>query len=336
MKEPHGQGHIKPVTSRRTRSKNSASKRLMARLALCLFVSALICGPLAASERILVRRHLPLLRRIARDFHRTRQESVSHNHDTETFAGRLKGVFSDIYLVKSVNVRSRAESIGIRMETSQLIEVFIDSSNYQTITEEGDPRVLVGRIDYQVDSIQGSRPQSKLLYSDGSTTIYNGGSFYWFSKTLIIYIIVIAVFSFVLRNIVRGFVRGRQSKAWPTARGVILKSTWRGSMYYEGGGKHIKIEYRYTVNGEKYKSDKITVNGFGSGVSLKEAEDVKSMFPQGQEVDVFCDPSNPKDSVLIPGVLAKEYRHGIIVIICGPVLFITAMIYSFVTKELMM
>lgn len=93
-------------------------------------------------------------------------------------------------------------------------------------------------------------------------------------------------------------VKNEASKSWPQVTGTITKS--------ERYTDSVDIRYRYEVNGESFESRKmfmgVLVNSditFADAPSISDAG-LLSRFPQGADVPVYFDPSNPSLAVLLP------------------------------------
>lgn len=63
----------------------------------------------------------------------------------------------------------------------------------------------------------------------------------------------------------------------------------------------LHLVYRYEVDGQAYQGDRIQAGTFGmtSGDSLRRFGD---RFPEGQQVQVYVDPADPANAVLVPGL----------------------------------
>lgn len=90
--------------------------------------------------------------------------------------------------------------------------------------------------------------------------------------------------------------RAQQELLWPKVPGTISRSV------VELHGEYFRaiIEYAYVYGDRKYMGDTVR-----SGDLLYNwagpAERLCARFPEGTSVDVYIDPANPSQSVLIPG-----------------------------------
>ena len=127
------------------------------------------------------------------------------------------------------------------------------------------------------------------------------------------------------------------SLSWPETEGVIsdsyihvheesdddgLSSTW-----YE-----TRIRYSYTVNGEGYYGNSITLLSTGPDTTDKgEVETFITDYPKGLPVKVFYDPENPQTAILVKekvGRINVNTAIGgflIIIWVCGVIGLVAAL-----------
>jgi len=91
-----------------------------------------------------------------------------------------------------------------------------------------------------------------------------------------------------------------QSRSWSKVPAEVFQTAVRRD-YGPLICSYLALRYRYTWNGCCWEGDRIR---FGSRTFMREAEarEFASRFPVGSSVEVFCDPRNPKRSVIYPGV----------------------------------
>lgn len=92
-----------------------------------------------------------------------------------------------------------------------------------------------------------------------------------------------------------------ESKSWPSTSCTITKSevdNWKKDGKTQYGAL---IYYSYRVEGKKYSSSKIVVNGSSSSSNMSAAKKLVAKYPVGKTVDAFYDPEVPDLAVLIPG-----------------------------------
>jgi hypothetical protein len=103
------------------------------------------------------------------------------------------------------------------------------------------------------------------------------------------------------------FTRSRKSASWPEAVGKVLftevrrvdtvtSSARTGSLTYQP-----YIKYEYSVGGSRYENAAYSVAARAWTADPAPAADILTRYPVGGDVPVFYDPSNPRDSALIPG-----------------------------------
>lgn len=110
-------------------------------------------------------------------------------------------------------------------------------------------------------------------------------------------------------------IEGASSGGWPTVAGVVLSSevTWEiddGTTMYDA-----KVRYGYSVDGQSFESDRISVGSLASSLKHQAAERVKR-YSEGKEVVVHYNPSHPGEAVLEAGIDA-----GTAVIFCVIIAF---------------
>ncbi len=92
-----------------------------------------------------------------------------------------------------------------------------------------------------------------------------------------------------------------ESKSWPSTKCTITKSEV-DSWIKDGNRQYgALIYYSYQVEGKKYSSSKIVVNGSSSSSSTSTAKNLVAKYPVGKTLDTFYDPEVPDLAVLIPG-----------------------------------
>lgn len=102
---------------------------------------------------------------------------------------------------------------------------------------------------------------------------------------------------------------GKASLKWPVSRGIISKSSVRKRNSSGGSGMSysFEVEYEFQVDGSSFVgstySYKITTNSANS----KGATALVEQYPLNSEIDVYYNPVNPKESVLLPGLNAWSY-----------------------------
>lgn len=105
----------------------------------------------------------------------------------------------------------------------------------------------------------------------------------------------------------RPLIKASGTADWPTVRGTIISSESKSSRVSHGSGKRsgsahgIMVDYEYEVDGKSYSSD-VVAFGADRFHDAKSASSVMQMYPEGKEVTVFYDPTDPDTSVLEAGI----------------------------------
>lgn len=95
--------------------------------------------------------------------------------------------------------------------------------------------------------------------------------------------------------------KANATKAWPTANGVVLSSRLESHYSHDSdGGSSItyspEVEYSYTVDGVMHIAHQLAVGkaNYDHFVASRKL----APYPQGTEVTVHYDPTNPNNAVL--------------------------------------
>ena len=109
--------------------------------------------------------------------------------------------------------------------------------------------------------------------------------------------------------------RSRATKTWPTTPAIVTSSrVAERDVYRRGMCYRLEAEYRYKVQGVEYTSDRVQ---FGN-TWLDDEDFVRKLvakYPQGAQVAVHYDPSDPTSAVLdasdeVVAELESDYRGG--------------------------
>ncbi len=91
------------------------------------------------------------------------------------------------------------------------------------------------------------------------------------------------------------------------------------------------IHYTYVVDGQQYKSDMVfTKDGYAND-DLSEQEAIIARYPEGADIEVFFNPRNPEQCVLIPGdspATEVTYTFGIILVLIGGLFTLLFSVYT--------
>lgn len=104
---------------------------------------------------------------------------------------------------------------------------------------------------------------------------------------------------------------------WPTTKGVIVRSELSAERVIKTSYE-AHIEYTYQVGGKPFKSKQVRSRGAGSKYR-NEVAPLVDQFPVGKETQVFYNPTNPADALLVVGADLSDY-----LIVIFPVFFMGA------------
>ena len=93
----------------------------------------------------------------------------------------------------------------------------------------------------------------------------------------------------------RLFWWAKQSVHWPKVNGVVEKGLDFPL------SKIINFLYTYEITGTSYKREKPFFANSFKNIKRMKAKELKARYPEGKQVIVFYNPSNPKISTLEPG-----------------------------------
>ncbi len=101
------------------------------------------------------------------------------------------------------------------------------------------------------------------------------------------------------------------SRYWVKTTGTVLSST----IDYQGGGQWPRpkkkgsffpnIIYRYEVEDRIYTNNRLSFDK--NQGSEESARAISKQFVEGSEIEVFCNPENPRQSVLEPGLRMSQF-----------------------------
>jgi hypothetical protein len=95
-------------------------------------------------------------------------------------------------------------------------------------------------------------------------------------------------------------IKDLQARRWPTAEGLLTHI--KGLSVGRGLAK-TDIAYDYEVRGQKYTGNRYSFGYLAGGVigGSEVSAKIKRELPQKPSVRVYYNPSNPRESVLVPG-----------------------------------
>ncbi len=121
-------------------------------------------------------------------------------------------------------------------------------------------------------------------------------------------LVFLAVGLVILFFLLRQLRRAWQSRQWPRVRGTIQHSGTQRKVFYQSPSHPadrvesttLDFRYDYTVHRQAYTGTRVTLSDsvIKTGRQLQRRVE---QFPPGKTVDVYYNPENPAESVLIPG-----------------------------------
>jgi hypothetical protein len=125
-------------------------------------------------------------------------------------------------------------------------------------------------------------------------------------------IMMLLIWLMFVYRMFRSFPKSFASRHWVRVAGRVTANEECERSYVYGMAIYKPIvSYRYNVNGTEYHSKLLTYlgtsGGFGGGgFGGQASERLRALAPNGT-VDVFVNPQNPAEAVLIPGVHWAQY-----------------------------
>lgn len=120
---------------------------------------------------------------------------------------------------------------------------------------------------------------------------------------------------------VSSLLKTNEAVNWPTTKGLIVRSELSPDELLRADHQAF-IEYTYHVQGKQYKSKQVRVGGTSSKHRGK-VQPWVALFPLDKEAQVFYNPTDPADALLIVGDEVNDYLGAIF-----PVLFMGATGYA--------
>ena len=93
-----------------------------------------------------------------------------------------------------------------------------------------------------------------------------------------------------------------KSRKWPKQTSVVTTS----SIDRTGNAYEPKLIYKYAVNAREFINDTYTYLGT-STITKSQSVKIAQQNPVGSVLDIFVNPDNPEQSVVIPGVHWLQY-----------------------------
>jgi len=134
-------------------------------------------------------------------------------------------------------------------------------------------------------------------------------------RSLIIAVIVLSVVVYFIQICVESLNQNFVERGWKVTLGTVLDPIAtlkdKRSVSRKNQGIEQTINYEYTVNGVHYKSNSVAREAFVN------AED----YPEGKIVNVYYNPKDPTETLLIRTQVQVQYLYGMIVA-CIVVVFV--------------
>ena len=147
---------------------------------------------------------------------------------------------------------------------------------------------------------------------------------------LALFALGITIYTFYrLFQVLQLWQKVRESQAWPSAGGTVLKSRVSRSTTFMKGRNVTRytplVDYEYSVNGKQYKGKQIMFGWAPAYLSEGRALAYMDRYPAGSPVTLFYNPSQPRESVLerhfsgqlgdfLIGLLASAIFWGMVVL----------------------
>jgi hypothetical protein len=120
-------------------------------------------------------------------------------------------------------------------------------------------------------------------------------------------LIFVIVGALVLYFGFRDLQRAKASAAWPTAQGMVQRSSVEYHRGSKGGGTyHAEIMYEFTVDKTTFSGADVAFGDYGSS-NPSHARRIVNKYPQGKRVPVYYMPENPDVCVLEPGLKGQTW-----------------------------
>ena len=118
----------------------------------------------------------------------------------------------------------------------------------------------------------------------------------------------------------RNLQRAKDSSDWPTAQGVVQRSSVEYHDSDEGGGTyHAEVMYEFTVDGATFSGNCVAFGDYGSS-NPSHARRIVNKYPKGTAVNVYYMRENPEVCVLEPGLKGQTWflpAFGLVFFVVG-------------------
>ena len=117
---------------------------------------------------------------------------------------------------------------------------------------------------------------------------------------------------------------------WPVVPGKVMQS---GTESYRSRVNRSTVtvyapvvEYAYVINGHEYRSRQIQLDDDGDPGSRDDAQEVASRYPEGCDVEVHYDPSNPSNAALERPAGTAWYLLAIALVCFGVAIYVSGLL----------
>ncbi len=131
-------------------------------------------------------------------------------------------------------------------------------------------------------------------WSRAGTAQMSPRSMVWFPALFVVIGLAVLVFA------VKGYIKSEGSRTWPMVKGRVLSSEVQSKSDSDGTTYGPDVVYEYTAAGAQHKGSRVHLMD-GSSSDIGYAQKLVHRFPAGAEVEVYVNPADPYESVLVPG-----------------------------------
>ena len=146
---------------------------------------------------------------------------------------------------------------------------------------------------------------------------------------------VIVLGFLTLASLTMGFfgLQQRVAAGWPTTQAIIESAVRENAPDLpnsEGGldRSHIKVVYRYSVNGQQYRTEEIAA----ALIKLSEAERYLKKYPKDSSVEIHYNPKAPQESQLA-SVSQNAMKFLCVSIALGAVVLFSILIRMYLERK---
>lgn len=145
---------------------------------------------------------------------------------------------------------------------------------------------------------------------------------------IILAILFLGGLLFIGIAVFRSLKAKKAAETWPTVPGSVMSSEVTIQRSHNSKGHTTinylpKVTYEYQISGQKYNGDSI---GFGTATFGKQkADNIVAAYPQGSQVNIHYNPTDPSNAVLEPKSVGGGY-----LIVLGIIMIAIGIMYAFI------